>query len=157
MYRLLDKRFSDEEVSQLLRFAISLKSINLGFKCDLLLTFHCQRPCFGFAHRVHIYADCSILVCDYEAHGTLQVGALPLAHGTLKCDFIVLIQLSTLFSCMLFLQDVINSYLVIGQLMDEVLCIYYSIEMLRMLESLHNVGIIHGDFKPDNLLVRYAR
>lgn len=58
---------------------------------------------------------------------------------------------------MLFLQDVINSYLVIGQLMDEVLCIYYSIEMLRMLESLHNVGIIHGDFKPDNLLVRYAR
>lgn len=58
---------------------------------------------------------------------------------------------------MLFLQDVINSYLVIGQLMDEVLCIYYSIEMLRMQESLHNVGIIHGDFKPDNLLVRYAR
>lgn len=56
-----------------------------------------------------------------------------------------------------FLQDVINSYLVIGQWMDEVLCIYYSIEMLRMLETLHNVGIIHGDFKPDNLLVRYAR
>ena len=56
-----------------------------------------------------------------------------------------------------FLQDVINSYLVIGQWMDEVLCIYYSIEMLRMLETLHNVGIIHGDFKPDNMLVRYAR
>lgn len=26
-----------------------------------------------------------------------------------------------------------------------------------MLETLHGVGIIHGDFKPDNLLIRYAR
>nr|XP_019701738.2 mitotic checkpoint serine/threonine-protein kinase BUB1 [Elaeis guineensis] len=41
--------------------------------------------------------------------------------------------------------------------MEEVLCIYYTIELLRMLEILHSVGIIHGDFKPDNLLVRYAR
>ncbi|KAF5205018.1 Mitotic checkpoint serine/threonine-protein kinase BUB1 [Thalictrum thalictroides] len=55
------------------------------------------------------------------------------------------------------LQDAINSYLVVGQRMQEVLCIYYSIEMLRMLEALHSVGIIHGDFKPDNLLMRYAR
>lgn len=55
------------------------------------------------------------------------------------------------------MQDVINSYVVIGQSMEEVLCIYYTIEMLFMLESLHSVGIIHGDFKPDNLLVRYAR
>ncbi|PIA35206.1 hypothetical protein AQUCO_03600103v1 [Aquilegia coerulea] len=55
------------------------------------------------------------------------------------------------------LQDAINSYIVVGQRMQEVLCIYYSIEMLRMLEALHSVGIIHGDFKPDNLLMRYAR
>lgn len=41
--------------------------------------------------------------------------------------------------------------------MDEVLCMYYTIEMLYMLESLHRNGIIHGDFKPDNLLMRYAR
>lgn len=26
-----------------------------------------------------------------------------------------------------------------------------------MLETLHGVGIIHGDFKPDNLLIRCAR
>ncbi|KAK0590744.1 hypothetical protein LWI29_031169 [Acer saccharum] len=55
------------------------------------------------------------------------------------------------------LKDVINSYVVIGKSMEEVLCIYYTIEMLCILESLHNVGIIHGDFKPDNLLIRYAR
>ncbi len=54
-------------------------------------------------------------------------------------------------------QDVINSYFVIGKSMEEVLCIYYTREMLYMLETLHGVGIIHGDFKPDNLLVRYSR
>ncbi|XP_037491800.1 mitotic checkpoint serine/threonine-protein kinase BUB1 isoform X2 [Jatropha curcas] len=55
------------------------------------------------------------------------------------------------------LHDVINSYVVIGKSMEEVLCIYYTVEMLYMLETLHDVGIIHGDFKPDNLLVRYSR
>jgi checkpoint serine/threonine-protein kinase len=55
------------------------------------------------------------------------------------------------------LQDVINSHLVVGRYMDEVLCMYYTIEMLNMLETLHSVGIIHGDFKPDNTLVCYPR
>lgn len=55
------------------------------------------------------------------------------------------------------MQDVINSYVVLGKAMEEVLCIYYTIEMLHMVETLHGVGLIHGDFKPDNLLIRYAR
>lgn len=41
--------------------------------------------------------------------------------------------------------------------MDEGLCLYYTIEMLLMLENLHKVGLIHGDFKPDNLLIRSTR
>ncbi|KAL2640698.1 hypothetical protein AAZX31_06G272000 [Glycine max] len=96
VYRLLDKRILDRE-----------------------------RSSYGFAHRIHVYSDCSILICDYLANGTLQ--------------------------------DVINSYVVIGKSMEEVLCIYYTIEMLHMVETLHGVGLIHGDFKPDNLLIRYAR
>ncbi|ONK74931.1 uncharacterized protein A4U43_C03F11580 [Asparagus officinalis] len=84
-----------------------------------------ERASFGFAHKVHIYPDISILVCNYLSHGTLQ--------------------------------DAINSHLLLHKFMDEILCIYYTIEMLRMLETLHAVGIIHGDFKPDNLLIRYSR
>ncbi|KAJ4729775.1 mitotic checkpoint serine/threonine-protein kinase BUB1-like [Melia azedarach] len=96
MYRLLDHRISDKE-----------------------------RSSFGYAHRIHLYDDYSILVCDYLSQGTLQ--------------------------------DAINSYVVTGKSMEEVLTIYYTIEMLCILESLHDVGIIHGDFKPDNLLIRYSR
>ncbi|KAG9440333.1 hypothetical protein H6P81_020498 [Aristolochia fimbriata] len=95
MYRQLDQRISDVE-----------------------------RANFGFAHRAHVYSDCSVLVCDFLAHGTLQ--------------------------------DAINCYVVTGQSMEEVLCMYYTIEMLHMLENMHSVGILHGDFKPDNLLVRYS-
>ncbi|XP_042393422.1 mitotic checkpoint serine/threonine-protein kinase BUB1-like isoform X1 [Zingiber officinale] len=84
-----------------------------------------ERSNFGNAHKMHIFSDLSVLVCDYLSHGTLQ--------------------------------DAINSHLVKGKVMEELLCIYYTIEMLQMLETLHGVGIIHGDFKPDNLLVRYAR
>ncbi|KAI3718442.1 hypothetical protein L6452_19313 [Arctium lappa] len=84
-----------------------------------------ERLCFGYAHRLHLYSDYSILVSDFLAHGTLQ--------------------------------DAINTNVCTGASMDEVLCIHYTIEMLSMLESLHCNGIIHGDFKPDNLLIRYAR
>ncbi|KAM2685135.1 hypothetical protein EV1_046540 [Malus domestica] len=31
-----------------------------------------KRSSFGFAHRMHLYPDCSILVSDYLAGGTLQ-------------------------------------------------------------------------------------
>ncbi|KAL8188767.1 hypothetical protein R6Q57_029787 [Mikania cordata] len=96
MYRQLDKRIQDNE-----------------------------RMCFGYAHRLHLYSDYSILVSDFLAHGTLL--------------------------------DAINTNVCTGVSMDEVLCIHYTIEMLSMLENLHGNGIIHGDFKPDNLLMRYAR
>ncbi|XP_057525554.1 mitotic checkpoint serine/threonine-protein kinase BUB1 isoform X1 [Amaranthus tricolor] len=54
------------------------------------------------------------------------------------------------------LHDAINTYLVVTQSMEEVSCIYYTIEMLYILETLHSAGIIHGDFKPDNLLIRHS-
>ncbi|CAI8590699.1 unnamed protein product [Vicia faba] len=68
-----------------------------------------ERSSYGFAHRVHLFSDCSILVCNYLAHGTLQ--------------------------------DVINSDVAVGKSMEEVLCIYYTTEMLHTIETLHNVDL----------------
>ncbi|KAL2610840.1 hypothetical protein R1flu_022532 [Riccia fluitans] len=81
-----------------------------------------ERRYYGNARRMHLYTDCSFMICDYGEKGTLQ--------------------------------DVVNAYLAKSQKMEEGLCMFYTIEMLHMLEVLHAAGIIHGDIKPDNLLIR---
>ncbi|KAG4305737.1 hypothetical protein PORY_000647 [Pneumocystis oryctolagi] len=42
-----------------------------------------------------------------------------------------------------------------GNGIDEVLVIFFTIELLRTLEQLHNKSILHGDLKPDNCLLRF--
>ena len=41
-----------------------------------------------------------------------------------------------------------------GACLDELLVMFFTIELLRLLEGLHGAGIIHGDLKIDNCLVR---
>jgi checkpoint serine/threonine-protein kinase len=41
-----------------------------------------------------------------------------------------------------------------GACLDELLVIFFTIELLRLLEGLHTAGLIHGDLKIDNCLVR---
>lgn len=38
--------------------------------------------------------------------------------------------------------------------MDELLVMFYTVELLKSLETIHAAGIIHGDIKPDNLFLR---
>jgi len=38
--------------------------------------------------------------------------------------------------------------------LDETLAIFFTVELLRILEDFHSAGFIHGDFKIDNILVR---
>jgi checkpoint serine/threonine-protein kinase len=41
-----------------------------------------------------------------------------------------------------------------GACLDELLVMFFTIELLRLIEGLHGTGIIHGDLKIDNCLVR---
>ncbi|KAL8675068.1 MAG: hypothetical protein Q9168_000551 [Polycauliona sp. 1 TL-2023] len=38
--------------------------------------------------------------------------------------------------------------------LDETIAMFFTIELLRTVESLHSIGILHGDLKADNCLVR---
>ncbi|SCU82582.1 LAME_0C01882g1_1 [Lachancea meyersii CBS 8951] len=42
-----------------------------------------------------------------------------------------------------------------GGPLDETLCMYFAVELMKVLECIHDVGIIHGDLKPDNCMVRF--
>jgi checkpoint serine/threonine-protein kinase len=39
--------------------------------------------------------------------------------------------------------------------MDEALSMFFAVELFRTIEALHTCGILHGDVKPDNCLVRF--
>ncbi|KAG8229801.1 hypothetical protein J437_LFUL005882 [Ladona fulva] len=52
------------------------------------------------------------------------------------------------------LLNVINLYKMRGTKLPEVLALYFSINLLKILSCLHTCNIIHGDIKPDNFLLR---
>ena len=41
-------------------------------------------------------------------------------------------------------------------ILDESIAMYFTIELLRVVEATHSVGILHGDLKADNCLIRLA-
>ncbi|XP_044751997.1 mitotic checkpoint serine/threonine-protein kinase BUB1 beta-like isoform X2 [Coccinella septempunctata] len=41
-----------------------------------------------------------------------------------------------------------------GKPMQECLCFYFCIQMLRIVEAMHQIKIIHADIKPDNFLIQ---
>ena len=43
-----------------------------------------------------------------------------------------------------------------GKLLPECLTIFFTIEMLQIVEHLHKCKIIHGDIKPDNFLLMHV-
>ena len=52
------------------------------------------------------------------------------------------------------LQDVINAYLPRGGPPPELLAMFYTAELLRVVEAMHaRGGMLHGDVKPDNMLL----
>jgi checkpoint serine/threonine-protein kinase len=78
------------------------------------------------AHELHLFKDESILVEDYLSRGTL-------------IDLI---------------NTVRNEPNGSDAGLDEVVVMFFAIELFRTIEALHACGIIHGDLKSDNCLVR---
>ncbi|QLG74447.1 hypothetical protein HG535_0G03300 [Zygotorulaspora mrakii] len=39
--------------------------------------------------------------------------------------------------------------------MDELLCMFITVELMKVVEAIHEIGIIHGDLKPDNCMIRF--
>ncbi|KAK2865007.1 hypothetical protein FQN49_004002 [Arthroderma sp. PD_2] len=80
-------------------------------------------------HEMHVFKDESILVEDYLNQGTL----------------LDLINVRT-ESC--------GGVAPSDQGLDEVVIMFFAVELFRTVEALHSCGILHGDLKPDNCLVR---
>ncbi|CAI5478473.1 unnamed protein product [Closterium sp. Yama58-4] len=52
--------------------------------------------------------------------------------------------------------DVVNAFKRQGKPVPELLCAFYTAQMLRAVEALHAAHILHGDIKPDNFLLRFG-
>ena len=83
-----------------------------------------------YAHECHLYRDECFLILDYSDQGTLL--------------------------------DLVNSFRADNARngkssdagLDEILAMFFAVELFRVVEDCHKNGIIHGDLKADNCLVR---
>ncbi|KAL1983026.1 hypothetical protein VTN96DRAFT_573 [Rasamsonia emersonii] len=83
------------------------------------------------AHEFHLFKNQSFLVEDYRGQGTLL-------------DLVNIVRTEAITS---------TGNAEAG--MDEVLAMFFAVELFRTVEGLHACGILHGDIKPDNCLVRF--
>ena len=81
------------------------------------------------ASALHLFLDESYLVLNYASQGTVL-------------DLINLQREKTIDG---------------NGIMDEYLCMFITVELMKVLEKIHEVGIIHGDLKPDNCMVRLEK
>lgn len=52
--------------------------------------------------------------------------------------------------------DVVNLFKTSGRKMDESLVMFFTCELIRVITSLHEVGIMHGDLKADNCMLKFT-
>lgn len=52
--------------------------------------------------------------------------------------------------------DIVNCYKLKNSTVDEVLCIFLTVDLLKLIEDLHSIDIIHCDLKADNCMVSLA-
>lgn len=77
-------------------------------------------------YEMHLYSDECYLIEEFRGQGTL-LDTINIARADSSAP---------------------------GGVMDEILCMFFAIELFRTVEGLHSKGILHGDLKADNCLVR---
>ncbi|KAJ6163485.1 hypothetical protein N7497_003464 [Penicillium chrysogenum] len=82
------------------------------------------------AHELHVHQRESFLVEDYRGQGTIL-------------DLVNFVR-----------NDTINPNHTSEGGLEEVLAMFFSVELFRTVEALHANGVLHGDIKADNCLVR---
>ena len=82
-------------------------------------------------HECHLYRDECYLILSYSQQGTL----LDLVNAFRSSNASAGKQIE-------------------GTGLDEPLVMFFAVELLRTMQSLHSIGILHGDLKADNCLVR---
>lgn len=82
------------------------------------------------ARELHTFGDANCLVLDYSDQGTIL-------------DIVNQVKAENVKTA---------SGPILG--LDECLAMFFTIELFRTVEALHEVGILHGDLKPDNCMVR---
>ena len=87
-------------------------------------------PSIIAAQELHVFADEAFLILHYHSQGTL----LDLVNWTRG--------------------ERIKTGKPAGEGLDEVLAMFFAVQLLRVLEAIHTVGIMHGDLKGDNVLLR---
>lgn len=90
------------------------------------------------AHSLHLHRDEGYLLLSYSPHGTLLELVNACARDTPASS-----------------GGCAGGSGTAG--MDDVLAMWCTVELLRAVEALHAVGIVHGDIKADNVLVRFDR
>ncbi|KAH1567740.1 hypothetical protein KXX25_000132 [Aspergillus fumigatus] len=83
------------------------------------------------AHELHVYKRETILVEDYHGQGTLLDLVNHMRNESIKA----------------------NGTGEGG--LDEALAMFFTVELFRTVEALHSCGILHGDIKADNCLIRF--
>lgn len=78
-------------------------------------------------HEMHMYSDEGYLILEYRDQGTI-LDLINIAKAEAAAG---------------------------AGVMDEILVMFLSVELLRTVEALHTRGILHGDLKADNCLIRF--
>ncbi|KAK9454194.1 Mad3/BUB1 homology region 1-domain-containing protein [Dipodascopsis uninucleata] len=110
-----------------------MKEIERRFLARALLDDHLRLRALDSvikANEMHLFQDTSCLVMEFNEQGTILDLVNLVKADNIKCG---------------------NSS---TPGLDECLVMFFTVELLRTVEALHTIGVLHGDLKPDNCMLR---